>query len=105
MIEKYIDFLKYDRRNLGVKTYTVECLCERCNKPFNIEKRGKGYRRILREQSLVCCDCWNSKIRSESYYKGRDTLMEVRAKKKERNQEEFLALEQEEVNHKIYNLE
>ena len=104
MLEKYIDFLKYDRRNIGVKTYTVECLCERCNKPFKVDKRGKGYRRILREQSLVCCDCWNSKVHSEAYYKGRDTLMEVRAKKKERNQEEFLALEQEEVNHKIYSI-
>lgn len=104
MIEEYIDFLKYDRRNLGVKTYTVECLCERCNKPFNLEKRGKGYRRILREQSLICCNCWNSVVRSESYYKGRDTLMKVRAEKKEKNQKEFSTLEKEEVSHKIHSI-
>lgn len=105
MIEKYIDFLKYDRRNLGVKTYTVECLCERCNKPFNIEKRGKGYRRILREHSLVCCDCWNSEVRSSSYYKGKDTLMKVRAEKKKKNQQKFRELEEQESKHLIYNLQ
>ena len=102
MVTEYIDFLKYDRRHLGEKTYTLECECMWCKKPFEIEKRGKGYRRILREQSLVCCDCWNSKIRSESYYKGRDTLMEVRAKKKESNQKEFKSIEEEEVKHLIH---
>ena len=102
MVTEYIDFLKYDRRHLGEKTYTLECECMWCKKPFEIEKRGKGYRRILREKSLVCCDCWNNKVRSDSYYKGRDTLMKVRAEKKESNQKEFKSIEEEEVKHLIH---
>lgn len=104
MIERYIDFLKYDRRNIGIKTYSVECLCEWCNKPFTIEKRGKGYRRILREKSLVCCDCWNGKVHSEAYYKGKDALMKVRAEKKKKNEKEFKRLEEEDSEHLIHDL-
>ena len=52
---------------------------------------------------MVCCDCWNNKVRSESYYKGRDTLMRVRAEKKKKNKEKFQALEEEESKHIILN--